>query len=204
MGARFWAFELAFTGHFNIVVVEFKEEEGLLLIDVILAEVFHEIVLHEIRNAHNYLDDFKDEIQLYTDTTRLIDFLANWTSTSTDLETCIVELMMAMAVEKFIGEADVDLAQRWIKDMKSVGYVIPKVATPFSSKAVELSLKEDPFNSEIRFEEEPQLDAFRDVLIVVNFNEGGLYDKVVPPYLDIYKKYFPNIVFYGSSPQCLG
>src|ERR1700743_3537527 len=38
MGARFRAFELAFTGHFNIVVVEFAEE-GLLLINVILVDV---------------------------------------------------------------------------------------------------------------------------------------------------------------------
>lgn len=50
----------------------------------------------QIRNAHEYLDDFKDEIQLYTDTLRFIDFLAIWTLASMDLETRSVELMKAM------------------------------------------------------------------------------------------------------------
>lgn len=161
---------------------------------------------------HNFLEDFKHNRTFTTDPARLIKFLTRWTSTSTDLETRIVELMDAMRVRGFIGKADMDFAQRWIKDLQSVGYVFPKVVSSFSSEVVERSLKacqasvqkhiyppivsidalkscknkEDPSSSEIQFEEEPQLDAFRDVLVVVNFNEGGSYDKVVPPNLDIY------------------
>ncbi|KAI9240717.1 MAG: hypothetical protein BYD32DRAFT_458527 [Podila humilis] len=142
-------------------------------------------------------EDFKHDRILTTNPARLTKFLTKWTSTSTDLETRIVELMDAMRVREFIGKANVDLAQRWIKDLKSVGYVFPKIVSVDALESCKS--KEDPSNSEIRFEEEPQLDAFRDVLVAVNFNEGGLYDKVVPPYLDIYKKYFPNIVFYGPS-----
>lgn len=33
-----------------------------------------------------------------------------------------------MAAEKFIGEADIYLAQRWVMDLQSVGYDFPKVS----------------------------------------------------------------------------
>ncbi|KAF9375978.1 hypothetical protein CPB97_011121 [Podila verticillata] len=82
-------------------------------------------------------EDFKHDRKFTTDPARLTKFLTKWTSASIDLETSIVELMDAMRVREFIGKADVDLAQRWIKDLQSVGYVFPKVTTLFNSKAVE-------------------------------------------------------------------
>ncbi|KAF9375959.1 hypothetical protein CPC16_000440 [Podila verticillata] len=195
-----------------------------LLWDVNGSLAFTKPTVEQIRNAHNYLDDFKDEIQLYTDTTRLIDFLANWTSTSTDLETRIVELMMAMAAEKFIGDADVDLAQRWIKDLQSIGYKFPRVAA-YNNEQVQEAIqychrpiqrtvdahiqsqdalkscyeKSDPSTSRIQVMEDPPFEAFKDVLLVVNFNKGGFYSDVIPLFLDIYKNFFPNIVFYGYN-----
>lgn len=87
--------------------------------------------------VHNFLEDFKHDRKFTTDPARLTKFLTKWTSASIDLETSIVELMDAMRVREFIGKADVDLAQRWIKDLQSVGYVFPKVTTLFNSKAVE-------------------------------------------------------------------
>ncbi|KAI9240719.1 MAG: hypothetical protein BYD32DRAFT_458529 [Podila humilis] len=146
--------------------------------------------VEQIRNAHNYLDDFKDEFQLYTDTSRFVDFLANWTSASADLEARIVELMKAMAAEKFIGEADVDLAQRWAKDLQSIGYVFPKVCSCHG--------KADPSAGKICHGRSAIRDTFKDVLLVVNFNWDGHYD-LIPTYLQIYKPYFLNIVFYGPN-----
>lgn len=195
-----------------------------LLWDVNGSLAFTKPTVEQIRNAHNYLDDFKDELQLYTDTPRFIDFLANWTSASADLETRIVELMKAMAGEKFIGEADVDLAQRWIKDLQIVGYKFPRVAA-YNSEQVQQSIQVvhkpiqrtvdarirsnealsscqaglDPSTAKVQVMEDIPFEAFKDVLLVVNFNKGGFYDKVIEPFLDIYKPYFPNIVFYGYN-----
>ncbi|KFH71703.1 hypothetical protein MVEG_01998 [Podila verticillata NRRL 6337] len=194
-----------------------------LLWDVNGSLAFTKPTVEQIRNAHNYLEDFKDEIQLYTDTSRFINFLANWTSTSTDLETRIVELMKAMAAEKFVGEADVDLAERWVKDLQSVGYVFPKVSA-YSSEHVQQSIQaikpsyqgsvasrilsnnalkncyneSDPSSGKIQVMVDPPFDGFKDVLLVVNFNWGGYYD-LIPTYLELYKPYFPNIVFYGPN-----
>ncbi|KFH71706.1 hypothetical protein MVEG_02001 [Podila verticillata NRRL 6337] len=62
------------------------------------------------------------------------------TSAFADLETCIVELMKAMAAEKFIGEADVNLAQKWVKNLESVGYKFPKMAV-YNSEQVQHSIQ---------------------------------------------------------------
>ncbi|KAG0201187.1 hypothetical protein BGX28_005934 [Mortierella sp. GBA30] len=110
-----------------------------LLWDVNGSLAFTKPTVDQIRNAHNYLDDFEDERQIYSETSKFIDFLASWESTSKRLEIRIVDLMKAMAKENFIGSADVDLAERWVKDLQSVGYTFPKV-TPYDSKAVESAL----------------------------------------------------------------
>ncbi|KFH71430.1 hypothetical protein MVEG_01729 [Podila verticillata NRRL 6337] len=160
-----------------------------LLWDVNGSLTFTKPTVEQIHNAYNYLDDFEDEIQLYTDISRFIAFLADWTSTSLDLETRIVELMKAMAAEKFIGEADVDLAQRWVKDLTS----------PRSWQALKsCHSNSDPSTSKVHLIENPFSNAFKDVLLVVNFSSGQLYNTVIDYYLEIYKLYFPNIVFYGD------
>ncbi|KAF8951652.1 hypothetical protein BGZ52_010451 [Haplosporangium bisporale] len=194
-----------------------------LLWDVNGSLTFTKPTVEQIHNAYNYLDDFEDEIQLYTGISRFIAFLADWTSTSLDLETRIVELMEAMAAEKFIGEADVDLAQRWVKDLLSVGYDFPKVLA-YNSEQVQRSLQagqkpvqrvmdarflsiealkschsnSDPSTSKVHLIENPFSNAFKDVLLVVNFCSGQLYNTVIDYYLKIYKLYFPSIVFYGD------
>ena len=50
-----------------------------------------------------------------------------------------MELMKAMAAEKFIGEADVYLAHIWVMDMQSVGYDFPKVLADKTSDPFRLA-----------------------------------------------------------------
>ncbi|KAF9934697.1 hypothetical protein BGZ67_003758 [Mortierella alpina] len=99
-----------------------------LLWDVNGSLGFTKPTVDQIRNAHNYLDDYMDELQIYSETSAFIDFLSSWKSTSRHLETRIVDLMKAMAQNKFVGAEDVDLVERWVKDLQSVGYVFPKVS----------------------------------------------------------------------------
>ncbi|KAF9180313.1 hypothetical protein BGZ51_006295, partial [Haplosporangium sp. Z 767] len=184
---------------------------------------FTKPTVDQIRNAHDYLTDYMDELQIYSDTSKFIDFLANWSSESTNVETRIVDLMKAMAEEKFIGAADVDLAERWVKDLQKVGYVFPKV-TIYDHKAVQKSLdtcqkprqylvdsrqrslealkqcKSDADPSMAKIQVTEGVDAttaFKDILLVVNFNWPH-YDSI-ESFLSIYKPFFPNIVMYGMD-----
>ncbi|KFH71704.1 hypothetical protein MVEG_01999 [Podila verticillata NRRL 6337] len=72
------------------------------------------ITTEKANNAINYFNKFKTEWELDTDPSHTARFLDEWISTSKELETRIVELMEAIAARKFIGQADVDLAQQWI------------------------------------------------------------------------------------------
>ncbi|KAF9178582.1 hypothetical protein BGZ51_005257 [Haplosporangium sp. Z 767] len=184
---------------------------------------FTKPTVDQIRNAHDYHADYEDELQIYSDTSRLIDFLANWSSRSRKVETRIVDLMKAMAKENFIGAADVDLAKRWVKDLQRVGYVFPKV-TSYNHKATQKSLNTcqkspqhlvdsyrlshealkqcksdtDPAMAKIQVtESKDPSTVFKDILLVVNFN-WPLYN-AIEPFLSIYKPYFPNIVMYGGD-----
>ncbi|KAF9315390.1 hypothetical protein BG003_003098 [Podila horticola] len=200
-----------------------------LLWDVNGSLGFTKPTVDQIRNAHNYLDDYKDELQIYAETSKFIDFLSSWNSTSTNLETRIVDLMKGMAENKFIGDADVDLAERWVRDLQSVGYVFPKVshynpyAVKTSLKAVQQPMRAqksrqlsndalkqcqleadvDPPMSRIQITEDPESPSarFKDILLVVNFNHP-IYD-AIKPFLSIYEPYFPNIKMYGPNVPAL-
>ncbi|KAF9980620.1 hypothetical protein BGZ65_004878 [Modicella reniformis] len=136
----FWGLLLPITVSFRVCDIWRGYWVQRLLWDVNGSLGFTKPTVDQIRNAHNYHADFEDELQIYSDTTKFIEFLAHWTSKSTNLETRIIDLMKAMKQEKFIGAGDVDLAERWVKDLQRVGYVFPTVSL-YNHEAVQKSLQ---------------------------------------------------------------
>ncbi|GJJ73340.1 hypothetical protein EMPS_05698 [Entomortierella parvispora] len=134
-----WGLVLPITVSFRVCDIWRGYWVQRLLWDINGSLGFTKPTVDQIRNAHNYLDDYKDELQIYEQTSKFIDFLSNWQSTSSRLEVRIVDLMEAMAARDFIGEKDVDLAKRWVEDLKNVNYVFPKV-TAYDPEAVTASL----------------------------------------------------------------
>ncbi|KAF9897140.1 hypothetical protein BX616_006111, partial [Lobosporangium transversale] len=220
----FWGLLLPITVSFRVCDIWRGYWVQRLLWDINGSLGFTKPTVDQIRNAHNYLADYEDELQLYSEASKLVEFLANWSSPSTNLGTRIVDLMKAMAKEKFIGEGDVDLSERWVRDLQNVGYNFPDV-TLYNRQAVRNSITAiqkpivstdshrlsfealnqckadttDPSMAKIQIvKDKPRtVDIFNDVLLVVNFN-WPLYD-AIEPYLSIYKPHFPNIVMYGPD-----
>ncbi|KAI9233604.1 MAG: hypothetical protein BYD32DRAFT_465177 [Podila humilis] len=222
----FWGLVLPISVSFRVCDIWRGYWVQRLLWDVNGSVLFTKPTVDQIRNAHDYLADFKDEQQLYEDSSRFIDFLANWHSDSTTLETRIIDLMKGMAGEKFIGAADVDLTERWIKDLQMIGYVFPKVSTVYNHDTVQKSLevcqtspqhltdsrllsvdalrecmattKADPDMAKIQIiKSTDTATVFKDILLVISFERSSF--EALEPLLTIYKDHFPNIVFYGPD-----
>ncbi|GJJ75665.1 hypothetical protein EMPS_08023 [Entomortierella parvispora] len=223
----FWGLLLPTTVSFRVCDIWRGYWVQRLLWDVGGSLGFTKPTVDQIRNAHNYLDDYVDELQFYSQTSDFIDFLASWKSSSWYLETRIVDLMMAMAEHKFIGVDDVKLAKRWIKDLKDMGYVFPRVSrydpatylthlteseeprlnAQKSRQLSNLALKEcqaqasvDPTMARIQITATGERDTrerFKDILLVVNFNHPTY--AAIKPFLFMYGPYFPNIKFYGPK-----
>lgn len=66
------------------------------------------------RNSHDLIADLADEVQLYTDAGRLVQFLRSWTPGNTTLPTIATELAAEMAARKFWGSQDVELVEAWV------------------------------------------------------------------------------------------
>ena len=97
--------------------------------------LFREPNVRQDRNVHDYHKDFLDELDLYKDAGRLVDFLRKWrppvasdgaVATSDHLFERIDALTMAMADESFWGEGDVRLVRAWLQDLLDVCYVPPR------------------------------------------------------------------------------
>lgn len=104
----------------------------------------------QVRSAHNYLDDFIDEKDLYHNAGRLVHFLTNWKSDKKDFFSRVMDLSVAMVENKFWGVKDALLTEAWLHDLVSVGYKIPDLnPTPkkcknVSEKRIKLEPKEHP------------------------------------------------------------
>jgi hypothetical protein len=76
----------------------------------------------QYRNAHNLLDDFAQEQDLYLKTESLIHCLLSWQPTNTHIFTQMTEIIQLLAQNNFVGQTDVALMAAWIGDLKSIGY----------------------------------------------------------------------------------
>ena len=92
--------------------------------------------VEQIRNAHDYLTDFKDELQLYEQADDLVHFLYHWESSHTDLFSRIVQLAVDMAQHGFWKEEEVLLIKAWLADLTRLGYNPPPVYNKFEPKPV--------------------------------------------------------------------
>ncbi|KAF9158097.1 hypothetical protein DFQ26_007973, partial [Actinomortierella ambigua] len=224
-----WGLLLPITVSFRVCDIWRGYWVQRLLWDVNGSLGFTKPTVDQIRNAHNYLDDYRDELQIYDETTKFIDFLSSWTSPSTDLASRIVELMQGMSQHKFVNEADVDLARRWVADLRSVGYTFPNV-TLYDAKAHQAAVMA---HAESRLDHQTsrlvsnealkqcQAEAATDaamskIQITTLSTKKDLSSTVfkdvlmvvnfnhpdynaIEPFLSIYKTYFPNIKFYGPN-----
>jgi hypothetical protein len=86
------------------------------------------------RNAHSYLNDAGQEAGMYSNTSRLIDYLSTWRCTQA-FPQCAMQLTIDMTREQFWGREEIPLYHAWIEDLYRMGYRFPKLRhTPCSTR----------------------------------------------------------------------
>ncbi|KIH56418.1 hypothetical protein ANCDUO_13401, partial [Ancylostoma duodenale] len=81
----------------------------------------------QIRNAHNYLDDFRSEENIYLKTGKLVKFLDGWRCTNTSVANCAIELADEFRARKFWRKNDAILVRKWIEDLRDMSYEFPPI-----------------------------------------------------------------------------
>ncbi|KAK6745815.1 hypothetical protein RB195_012123 [Necator americanus] len=88
---------------------------------------FYPVNAIQFRNAHDYLADFKQEIDVYTKSGKLIEFIEKWKCYSNNIESCTVELAEELGRNNFWQRRDGLMMKLWIDDLRSIGYEFPKM-----------------------------------------------------------------------------
>lgn len=131
----FWALLLPISVSFRVSDIWRSYWAQRLLWQIDGRLVFLPPFVYQARNAHNYASDFEDELQLYTDSERLIDFLQHWQPRAPAFVDQVVELSEAMANAGFWLHDDVQLVSAWCRDLQSLGYSFPSTAATASTAA---------------------------------------------------------------------
>ncbi|KAL7531344.1 hypothetical protein ACHAXR_003989 [Thalassiosira sp. AJA248-18] len=85
-------------------------------------------IVNHLRSAHDYVSDFVAETDLYTKTTKLLDYLNRWSSNDPHLAQRILDLWIGLYEHEFIELADVIAVKEWLEILSMVGYEFPEVA----------------------------------------------------------------------------
>ena len=110
---------------------------------------------------------------------------------------------------EFIDRRDVELTQAWLKDLENLGYQFPKVEKDKlwsrteairSASSIALASPSESFQREMgwmkyRCTLSTSKPNFKKTLLVVVFNNA--FYQIISTYEEIYKQFFPNIIFYG-------
>jgi hypothetical protein len=78
--------------------------------------------IYQIRNVHNYYGDMKSEGDLYFKAEKLIEFIADWKSTSPSLPGRMEQLWIDLFERGYIEEDDIRLAQLWLGALVQIQY----------------------------------------------------------------------------------
>ncbi|KAF8356879.1 hypothetical protein PRIPAC_91874 [Pristionchus pacificus] len=79
------------------------------------------------RNAHSYLKDFDDEIDVYDKTGEIVAFIDKWECKEDTMDKCTIELAGHFAEKGFWGNEDAQLVVHWVLDLQKIGYTFPAV-----------------------------------------------------------------------------
>ena len=98
--------------------------------DLQLALVYTPPIVDHKRSPHDYMGDFNAEIDVYTRTGALLNFLhKEWDDDATFLPERIENLCVALYERDYIDLADVELMQEWLLALVDVGYKFPEVSS---------------------------------------------------------------------------
>ncbi|KAJ3342713.1 hypothetical protein HDU93_001285 [Gonapodya sp. JEL0774] len=117
----FWALLLPVTVSFRTCDIWRGYYMQRLLWDVGGALTFRGATVDQIRNAHNYLDDFFEESQIYNQAGPITRFLASWKSNEKTLQSKFRMMFSDLNKHQFLGEEDVKLAIAWLRDLERIG-----------------------------------------------------------------------------------
>jgi len=125
----FWGLPLPTTVNFRLTDIWRGYWAQRILWDIGGALSFLPPTVKQIRNAHNYLDDFEDEIPMYLTTNTFIDILLNYEKPSTGdtLFKRILTLANRIEEARLWKKHDVVVLEAWLQDLRDIGYQIPSL-----------------------------------------------------------------------------
>ena len=123
----FWGLYLPATTSFRVCDIWRSYFAQRILWDMGYAVCFMPPSAVQVRNPHNYLRDFQDEIDLYLRTGELIRALTEWKDSTDQPIDHIRNLVQEMVSKSFLGMREVALMDAWIQDLLNLGYRFPEL-----------------------------------------------------------------------------
>jgi len=137
----FWALYLPHSVSFRLTDIwrSYWAQRLMWLLNSTLS--FHGPNAYQLRNSHSYLEDYKQETNMYTKTQELIQFLYEWKCKYKSFYSCLLDMSEKMALNNFWSLEEVNSIKYWLFDLRSIGYIEPNI-TNFEYETSHLKIDE--------------------------------------------------------------
>ena len=112
--------------------------------------LFDQADVVQVRTAHDYLEDFEGELELYADAGRMVKALLEWKPKGDNMADRFVDLCRTLQDGKFWTETK--YCEAWVEDLRTMGYEFPKVDAG-SELVARLGAETCPAVAQLGFEE---------------------------------------------------
>jgi len=123
--SAFWALWMPAGVNMRVVDIWRSYWAQRLLWEVGASLYFASGTVDQVRNPHDFVVDFRDELQMYVQVPGLVDFLTAWRCRFSQMFDCMLQLGADMAAANYWGWKDVELLEAWVLDLAALGYKPP-------------------------------------------------------------------------------
>ena len=81
---------------------------------------FHQATVYQERNAHNLLQDFKDEIPFYLNAQKCMDVICDAVSSSVSMEENLFAVYQSLHKEGIVPDEELPLLEAWLEDCRTL------------------------------------------------------------------------------------
>lgn len=123
----FWGLLIPTTVSFRVADIWRSYWVQRLLWDIRAHVCFLAPTAFQVRNEHNLMCDFCDELDLYIKAESLVNFLFGWQSSKRLLSDRIKDLIYELTTLHYFEEFENTIVDAWLSDLEQCGYVMPIV-----------------------------------------------------------------------------
>jgi len=179
MYSAFWGLLLPWSVPQRVTAIWRSYFTQRIMHEIGLVLLYDPPIARHIGSPQDYLEDLQAEGDLYAKTSKLLEFLGNWSCENEFLPARLEQLTIDLYEHDFLGIEDVHGTQEWLIALMDIGYKFPSISDG-GSDSVQPIVSSEPSEEDQAFLASPRFNVDENHFSYIEYTESlgknGSYD----------------------------